>query len=869
MDVTNCPPPKMEVSKQGVWRCDFCHVATFKDFDEACKHEVSCQKQQQQQQKKEVVKSPIVSSSSNKPSEKSPSSKISKVSKSKKGTAKSQRSFFEPRNKKQKTSSHVAKTEIEMIDISLDNDSKDSGKEEIERTKAAKTVASSSSSNKELAGIFKKPWQQKQLMAEQRKAEFSAKMRMKRKKESEQHQKRQARSDMPMKRNKPAPTNTQSLLPLAPRYPVPNHVLPASQKLQTQGEEIEDIIVPNSWKSNGTTTYNQSKHSSESICTKLLSSPSVLDSTVEEDCNKGNFIQRIIADIMLPPSLGNNKDSRLLVDKYAMDSLLVGKHTQGVAKKLETWINEWRKDRDAATERMEERQRRFKKGYKTKYKNDIDDEDRLESLYLITGPPASGKSSLVHYVAKQCDCTVLEINTTQTRGATYLKNAIQEATQSCSSLDLIKKHRQKQERGALTDFTQAPAEEEDSDYEEEDEPSSSLTVILIDEVDFIYEADGDSGFWSALGSVAKTAKCPIFLTANGFPPSGPRKYKQHIKLQRPTPAECAVKLLQVCRQEQMQFKGGLNGDVVKSKMAFLAEVCDCDLRRAMNELQSYMYANETNQCQDYALLNHAYIQEDDSAKVRASTALPVIQSIEPRVVPTKEYSKVVVRGKNFGFFARCGEEYEVWIGNQICKSHVKNDETLLVLCPPYNPTCGRVPPISIFSKSGQCWTTNKVERLDLIGGSHLDSVQSFSVQYVFPQDLWEESDDTDSNDEENEFEANLSPSKPIGESALENDKEDMKVVEEKGKEMWERILSESPSEVESLAKDTRKLDYELQVGLEALSVASHNLSDAALFEDMQQGLPYLSGACQGLGFELTGGNEGDQGKLKRNENSRP
>ena len=413
------------------------------------------------------------------------------------------------------------------------------------------------------------------------------------------------------------------------------------------------------------------------------------------------------------------------------------------------------------------------------------------------------------------------------------------------------------------------SEEEDSDYEEEDEPSSSLTVILIDEVDFIYEADGDSGFWSALGSVAKTAKCPIFLTANGFPPSGPRKYKQHIKLQRPTPAECAVKLLQLCRQEQMQFKGGLNGDVVKSKMAFLAEVCDCDLRRAMNELQSYMYANETNQCQDYALLNHAYIQEDDSAKVRASTALPVIQSIEPRVVPTKEYSKVVVRGKNFGFFARCGEEYEVWIGNQICKSHVKNDETLLVLCPPYNPTCGRVPPISIFSKSGQCWTTNKVERLDLIGGSHLDSVQSFSVQYVFPQDLWEESDDTDSNDEENELEANLSPSKPIGESALENDKEDMKVVEEKGKEMWERILSESPSEVESLAKDTRKLDYELQVGLEALSVASHNLSDAALFEDMQQGLPYLSGACQGLGFELTGGNEGDQGKLKRNENSRP
>ena len=210
---------------------------------------------------------------------------------------------------------------------------------------------------------------------------------------------------------------------------------------------------------------------------------------------------------------------------------------------------------------------------------------------------------------------------------------------------------------------------------------------------------------------------------------------------------------------------------------------------------------------------------------------------------------------------------KVLIGQHICKIHILDDETLLILCPPCHPDGEIIAQISIHLGPGQTWILNRIETVELPGGGHLDSFQPLCVQYCFPKDAIK-TNTSDGDDEECEFEGDLSP--PVQEKAapLISNKE-MENVEEKGKELWNKVLSESPSSAEAFTKTTSKDDYDLQTQLESLSSDLQYASDAALLEDMQQGIPYLTGACLGLGFELTGGNEGDQGKLKMNENSRP
>ena len=91
---------------------------------------------------------------------------------------------------------------------------------------------------------------------------------------------------------------------------------------------------------------------------------------------------------------------------------------------------------------------------------------------MLTGPCGSGKTDLVHAVARQSECTVLEINTTDRRGGAALKNVIAEATQSDSLQMLHQK-------------TQIAADEEplqDSDDDEETSTKAApLILVLVDE----------------------------------------------------------------------------------------------------------------------------------------------------------------------------------------------------------------------------------------------------------------------------------------------------------------------------------------------------------------------------------------------------
>ena len=121
-----------------------------------------------------------------------------------------------------------------------------------------------------------------------------------------------------------------------------------------------------------------------------------------------------------------------------------------------------------------------------------EDDYGLCKVFLLSGRHGTGKSALVHAAANQAGCVLVEINTTEKRGGSALKRAIEECTQSHSSLALLK-------RGTNPAFRSFGAQAEESsldvlsdsvDESESDDDGAEkkdvgdrgrLAIILIDE----------------------------------------------------------------------------------------------------------------------------------------------------------------------------------------------------------------------------------------------------------------------------------------------------------------------------------------------------------------------------------------------------
>jgi hypothetical protein len=171
-------------------------------------------------------------------------------------------------------------------------------------------------------------------------------------------------------------------------------------------------------------------------------------------------------------------------DKYTMKTLphdIYGEENKQIAQNLIDFIQEWKGHRQrmyqARAEAREKAKRKGKKRPKTfEYfsEDDIwsDQEDGgLCNLFVLTGEVGSGKTSLVHAAAKNCQCPLIEINSTLERGGKALKRAIEESTQSESSLALLKHSNSLDGFGIL----------DEGDNDEEGIQNSSLAIILIDE----------------------------------------------------------------------------------------------------------------------------------------------------------------------------------------------------------------------------------------------------------------------------------------------------------------------------------------------------------------------------------------------------
>jgi len=426
---------------------------------------------------------------------------------------------------------------------------------------------------------------------------------------------------------------------------------------------------------------------------------------------------------------------------------------------------------------------------------------------------------------------------------------------------------------------------------------TSMTVVLIDEVDVLFDSEGDAGFWAALSSLVKTAKSPIILTAN-FCPSQLRNNNNlsslSFELERPAPIECATKLLQICRQEGIRVNSRireLGPDRIHEKLSSLASACHCDLRKMIHELQVFASGPTFSRCTKAMPLEAKAEGKTPYPPEECSDWKPMIYSLTPDKIPMEKYSVVTVKGKKFGAFgALISEneqdeigEFSVWIGEERCRTRVVDDETMLVLCPPHpmwkeddcftfcSRLLKRVVPFWIECPSlglYRTWT-RLVDRESAMDAVCLCGTRWLTIEYEVPDEcVLQRTNEWEFGIEDQEIKCEETGKEACKERGIQGIHDGLSV--------WKNALSKVETHVDALGSTGSKTANQAHLNtaeeLQICAIDAKNSSDAALLGDFIDGLPFLAGACKGFGFEYTEDCVGQltQGdKLRLHEKSRP
>lgn len=286
----------------------------------------------------------------------------------------------------------------------------------------------------------------------------------------------------------------------APRFPCPSHIIPKSDDSDTASKSpagtSSSVLSQTPKFQHSKQSMTASSDEDEEATTMPLSFLDKSDPISSESSIFSLFFScnaiMMINDDDESPALA----SQLWVDKYTMRKIpddVIGIDNKEASKKLVEFVEEWKVRRHMAMQSMGQVKRKKKKKRKKKSSNGYDSDDSflddggLENVFFISGPTASGKTRLVHAVAEQCECVVIEINTAEQRSGQALKRAVQETTQSHSSLAMSKR-----KQGATgffesstDDLVDSDSDRYDSDSDEDEKQDGhSLTIILIDEGKF-------------------------------------------------------------------------------------------------------------------------------------------------------------------------------------------------------------------------------------------------------------------------------------------------------------------------------------------------------------------------------------------------
>lgn len=808
-------------------------------------------------------------------------------------------------------------------------------KERVAKQNKASTESTSTTAT--LAAMFQKNNKEKALdgnalMTEQVAAELQAQRRQERESQRERERERQRKRQETFFQRKPAnkicsvslDKKKSSKFSSCPRFPVPSFLpvpTPLINKhtnLPTEKSSVwasEDdlmkarLVVQKSFPfpSRPPLEFSDRKAASWELCRTAL------DEGIQKHpalCTPS--IQTALAKILnVGPrerTSSNHKKLTLGCDLDVSD--VCGETNQSVARHLDAFVREWMVERQKSHQRMAEKQKALLKKRKTSNRKkrttrdedlwtDSEDEDSaLPSICLIEGPVGSCKSALIHAIARQCECPVVELNTSDKRGGAHLRKVLEEATLSHSSLEMLKK----QEANLF--FRNSMGSEGSDDKQETQLSGSKLTVILIDEVDNIY--DSDIGFWSSLHDLTKRARCPVFLTANSLPrglSSSSSMRFRHFITSRPTPSECAKTIQQLVLHEGFRIQ---QSETIVQAFASVAEQCGCDLRRIKQELQLFLC---TKQSANDAAANNCngnptpcVAQAEPHHEAKKSDKAVYIESITPKAVASNDRTLITIKGKNFSKF--CDEpSISVFAGGQECYGARLVDEgTILAVVQPclrphgvdefgmrvassgvidvQRPSLNALfVPILLRSGQSKARLTNvssSAMNLPLIDGGNISVMKACNIEYSFPA-----SDDAPSDDEEIEFDDGRVLSLSCQASCLKQDgvlcslssqtkEKAMKTADElvatKIKEMREDRDTKILESLGAHQPVVLQLNKDEQLVLEQMAREYELASDASLL-DGYVGVPLSSGASPGFGYHFTPEGSNSGGKLCQHGNA--
>ncbi|CAN6320592.1 unnamed protein product [Urochloa humidicola] len=235
-----------------------------------------------------------------------------------------------------------------------------------------------------------------------------------------------------------------------------------------------------------------------------------------------------------------------------------------------------------------------------------DDASDCENVLLITGPVGCGKSAAVFACAREQGFNVIEVNTSDMRNGSYVRQKFEEATKSHG----LEKWSQEEVINPLRDDSLDPdtGTPDRTEYQQTvfcdattrvaidcDQQKSPLgyysgskvsdeapkqvvnkTLILFEDVDTVF--DEDRGFISTILKMAETTKWPIILTSNRKDPSLPNLLDQLVlDFKYPSTSELLSHVTMICKSEGL--------DITVPQLKHVVDICLGDIRRTVMLLQ--------------------------------------------------------------------------------------------------------------------------------------------------------------------------------------------------------------------------------------------------------------------------------------------
>ena len=270
-------------------------------------------------------------------------------------------------------------------------------------------------------------------------------------------------------------------------------------------------------------------------------------------------------------------------------------------------------------------------------------------------------------------------------------------------------------------------------------------------VDNIFESDGDAGFWVALASLSKKAKCPIVLTSSVTPillEASSIRYHA-ASLCRPTPVECASTIRRIALEEKVLISGrDDDGGCDRDALLHIAELCSCDLRSILNAMQLHCHGSLSAAEAKVEKRNCSEGEEESLGRASSRTCqnldFPEILNVSPSIVDGDRHSVLTIRGQNF-VGTNEWDSIQVLIGGRPSPLlRVVDDTTILAISPPCHLPEG-VDPSGIFEMTFEPCITSRHLPIDVIGTTrtglvaHSNSAlvsapgKRWNVAYSFPE----------------------------------------------------------------------------------------------------------------------------------------